>query len=184
MSAVAHILFDAAGQQDALVINAGITPDGATILILGHGRNPDGTEDRRPRLYSRRLDSYDVKPIPGTDDVTSLTVSPDGRSLAFISRVSEQSDQRRIAKVPIDGSAPPVVLADWNDSWNAAFVWLEDGDLLIPMRAGEEASFFRLPTGGGAPKPPMKLDTGRRTSWNSTSPWPCGSSYWPKTSSA
>jgi serine/threonine-protein kinase len=142
------------------VTGAGITPDGGTILIVGFGRNSDGTEERRPRAYTRRLDSYDVKPIPGTDDVGNVVSSPDGRWVAFISRISEQTAQRRVSKVQVDGSAPPVVLADWNDDWNTSFVWLEDGDLLIPTRAADEASFLRLPTGGGPAKPTMKIDTG------------------------
>jgi serine/threonine-protein kinase len=142
------------------VIGAGIMPDGGTLIIRGFRRNPDGTEDRWPRLFTRRLDSYEVRLLPGTEDANNVTASPESRWVAFISRISEQAAQRRISKVLVDGSAPPVVLGDWNDEWNPNFVWLEDNDLLIAARAGDEASFFRLPTGNGPPKPPTKLDTG------------------------
>jgi Tol biopolymer transport system component len=85
-------------------------------------------------------------------------MSPDGRWLAFVATLSEESSQRRIAKVPVDGSSPPVALADWDDDWDASIAWLGDGDLLITSNNGTK--FFRLPSGGGPPKPAMKFDTG------------------------
>ena len=78
--------------------------------------------------------------------------------MAFVATVSEQSTQQRIAKVLVDGSSPPVVLSDWDDDWSTSVVWLEDGDLLVSSNRGTK--FFRLPTNGGAAKPPMAIDTG------------------------
>jgi hypothetical protein len=60
--------------------------------------------------------------------------------------------------VAVDGSAPPVALADWDNNWTPWFTWLEDGDLLIPSDNGTK--FFRLPTNGGPAKPAVKIDTG------------------------
>ena len=45
--------------------------------------------------------------------------------------MSEQSSQSQLEKVPVDGSAPPVKLADWDNDWDHRYVWLEDDDLLI-----------------------------------------------------
>jgi len=137
---------------------AAITRDGRTLIVGGNPRRPDGTDDPRGRIYARRLDEYEFKSIPGTEGVQGATQSPDGRWLAFIASVSEQSTQQRIAKVPIDGSSPPVVLSDWDDGWSTNVVWLEDGDLLVASERG--TTFFRLPTNGGAARPPIEVDTG------------------------
>jgi Tol biopolymer transport system component len=140
------------------VASASITPDGKTMIVTGFPRNPDGSEAPRPRLYTRRLDEYDLRPLPGTDGVEFLTWSPDGQSIALVATISDQSSHRRLSRVRLDGNAPPVVLTDWDDGWTNSITWLEDGDLLILSNNG--AKFFRLPSGGGAPKPVMPLDTG------------------------
>ena len=137
---------------------AGISTDGRTLIVGGNPRRPDGTDEPRGRIYTRRLDDYEFKAIPGTEGVQDSAQSPDGKWLVFVATVSEQSSLRRIAKVPVDGSSPPVALADWDDDWSTSVVWLEDGDLLVSANRGRK--FFRLPTNGGAAKPAMDLDTG------------------------
>jgi serine/threonine-protein kinase len=137
---------------------AEITVDGRTLIVGGNARRSDGTDEPRGRIYTRRLDEYEFKSIPGTEGVQGAAQSPDGRWLVFVATVSEQSTQQRIAKVPVDGSTPPVALSDWDDDWGTNVVWLEDGDLLVTSNRGTK--FFRLPTNGGAAKPPMPVDTG------------------------
>jgi serine/threonine-protein kinase len=137
---------------------AGITKDGTTLIVSGISRRPDGTDEPRGRIYTRRLDEYEFKAIPGTEGAEGVAQSPDGRWLVFVATVSEQSTQKRIAKVPIDGSTPPVTLSDWDDDWGTNVAWLEDGDLLVSSNFGTK--FFRLPANGGAAKPPMAIDTG------------------------
>ena len=151
---------------------AGITADGRTLIIAGVPRKPDGTEELRARLYTRRLDEYEIKPIPGTDGVQIYTMSPDGMWLAFVATLSGETSQRRLAKVPVDGSSPPVALVDWDDDWGSTIVWLGDGDILITSSNGTK--FLRIPSGGGAPTPGKKLDTGqapRRPGGASASAW-------------
>ncbi len=137
---------------------AGTTVDGRTLIVSGTALRPDGTEEPRGRIYTRRLDDYEFKSIPGTEGVQSFAQSTDGKWLVFVATVSEQSTQRRIAKVPVDGSSPPVAFADWDDDWSTSVAWLEDGDLLVSANRGRK--FFRLPTNGGAAKPAMDIDTG------------------------
>ena len=137
---------------------AQITPDGRALLVSGVHRNKDGSLDPRARLYVRRLDDYELKPLAGTEGAVNWTVSPDGKSVALVATISEQNSQRQLLRMPLDGSAPPVKLADFEDRWENNFAWLEDGDLLIVSDAGTK--FFRLPTGGGPVKPAMTIDTG------------------------
>jgi Tol biopolymer transport system component len=134
-----------------------ITPDGRTIVLSGQARRPDGTTDPVVRLYARPIDRFELKPIAGTENVQQITLSPDGQWIAFLAPISEETSQRRLSKVPLDGNLPPVALADWNDAWGS-FTWLEGGDLLITMDASTR--FFRLPSGGGPPGQPVKLDLG------------------------
>ena len=138
----------------------GFTATGSNLLMFGFPKQPDGTEGRRAQVYFRPFDHYEFKPIPGTDGATSYWRSPEGRWLAIRALVSEQSSQARLLKVPLDGSSPPVALGDWEDDWED-LVWLENDDLLILAETG--ASVFRLPSGGGARKPPVKIDTGQAT---------------------
>jgi len=139
-------------------IYAGLTPDGRGILVYGSGRRADGTDEPYLRLYARRLDRYELEAVPGTERVQYGTLSPDGRWLAFLATISEESSQRRLAKVPIDGSSPPVTLTDWDEAWSASFQWLQDGDILI--FSDNSTRLVRVPSGGGPPKPAIPLDTG------------------------
>jgi serine/threonine-protein kinase len=144
---------------------AGITPDGRTVILFGYARKPDGSQEPRARIYTRRLDDYELRPIPGTEGAQSYTMSPDGKWLAFVATISEESSQRRISKVPLDGSSPPVALADWDDGWNTPVAWLGDGDLLVV--SDNSTKIFRLPSGGGAVKPAITIDTGPLTGYAS-----------------
>jgi len=140
------------------VLDAAVNPDGRTLLMFGTARKPDGTEEPRPRAYTRKLDEDSFKAIPGTEGIQNVILSPDGKWLAFVAAVSEQSSQKRLAKVAVDGSAPPVALADWDDAWISLLAWLEGGDILVTLNGG--ASYVRLPAAGGAASPPQLMDTG------------------------
>jgi serine/threonine-protein kinase len=131
---------------------------GNSLVVSGFSRNADGSAARRPRLYIRRLQDYELTPVPGTEGVEEFAVSPDGLSIAFVAAVSEQASQRRLSKVRLDGSTPPVALSDWDDAWENTLAWLQDGDLL--MVSGGGTRLVRVPSGGGPAKAAGALDTG------------------------
>src|SRR5262249_3297419 len=107
-------------------------PNGSGVIVSGIPRRPDGSGQTRSRIYTRRLDAYEFKIIPGTEGATAFYPSPEGEWIAFAATVSEQSSQVQLKKVRIDGSAPPVVIVDWENQWGfPRFIWLEDGDLLV-----------------------------------------------------
>jgi len=142
-------------------IRATFPKDGADFVILGGvGRLPDGTEERQGRVYYRQLGSYEFAAVPGSEGTITFSRSPDGRSLALIKPVSEQSTDQRLYKVTIDGSSPPVPIIDWDPDWGD-YIWLQNGDLLVMTAA--QTKFFRLPVGGGGAKPPMAFDLGQAT---------------------
>jgi hypothetical protein len=147
-----------------LEIPPGITPlwtrisrDGRTLVLLDQPNALDGPGAAQPRVFTRRLDSYDFKPMAGTEGASFAAPTRDSRSLAFIAPVSPGAPQRRLAFMPLDGSAPATTACDWKDSWYGA-VQVENGDLLI-LEGG--TTFLRLPKGASAPSAPMKLDAGR-----------------------
>jgi Tol biopolymer transport system component len=135
-----------------------LTPDGKTIVASARQVAPDGTVPATGRLYRRRIDDYAFTAIAGTDRVTATALSPDGRSVAFVATLSDQSSQRRISKVPLDGSSPPVVLADWDEAWGS-YSWPEDGNLFVVSLATDGTALIRLPANGSGPAPPMKIAT-------------------------
>lgn len=132
-----------------------ITPDGRAFVLLAQSRSGTESGEPRRRLYLRRLDRVSIDPIRGTEDAQSLTLSPDGKWVAFVAPVSRNATQRRLLKVPVDGSAPPVVLSDWDDAWSTSGAWLRSGDFLLPTERGRK--YVRLPAGGGPPGPPQEF---------------------------
>jgi serine/threonine-protein kinase len=54
-----------------------ISPDGRTLVYVG---SSDGTV----RLYARQLDTFDVRPLAGTEGALHPFFSPDGRSVGFL----------------------------------------------------------------------------------------------------
>ncbi len=141
---------------NTLPLDGLIAPDGKKVVMLAipHGQG----EDTRPRIYVRRMDQESFAPLAGTEGAApGITVSPDSRWIAFRAPASEQSTRIRVFKVPIDGSSPPVAIADAADNWvfpqgSNQMAWLDSGNLLIVANNG--ASYVLLPSGGGAPTPP------------------------------
>ena len=129
-----------------------ISPDGSRLILRG---SPDRS-DRVARLYTRRLDSYDLRPIAGSEGVQRFVFSPDGAWLAVLVRINPATDERRLIKIPVDGRAPPVTLAHWEAAWFDSFTWLDDGDLLVSRPEGREQVIFRISTATGAVGPPRK----------------------------
>jgi eukaryotic-like serine/threonine-protein kinase len=134
-------------------ITGDLTADGRAFVLLAQAKAGDEGGSRRRHLYLRRMDRATVDPIRGSEDAQSLMLSPDGKWVAFVAPVSENSTQRRLLKVPIDGSAPPIMLSNWDDAWSTGGVWLRSGDFLLTTDRGKR--YIRLPAGGNAPGPPQ-----------------------------
>ena len=138
-------------------IGANITPDGQFLVVAASRRNPDGSDDPVRRLYTRRTDDYQFTPLTGTDRVQGGTISQDGKWLAIVTPVSDQSTQRQLVRVPIDNSSPPVKIANFPDNLRS-LVWLENGDFLFTLANG--TGYVRLPRGSETPGPEISFDFG------------------------
>jgi hypothetical protein len=133
----------------------GLSRDGRTLVVRGQPKKADGTTGGTFRLYARRLDQYDFKELPGTDG-QNYFAGIQGDSALYIGAESADSPKLAVLRVPIDGSAPPTRVMDWDVSWTWV-VQAPNGDVL-GVRGGE---FVRVPRGGGAPSAPIKIDAGR-----------------------
>jgi serine/threonine-protein kinase len=134
-----------------------ITRDGRTLVVTGRPKNPEGSEALPVRVYTRRMDRYEFKELPGMEGVLGAGTDNSGRDLVFLAPISPGAPQKRLARIPIDGSAPATTITDWKDSWGG-IAELENGDFLIQEGT---AAFVRLPRAGGAPAAPVKIDAGR-----------------------
>jgi hypothetical protein len=137
------------------VTRMSITRDGRTLVVLATPKSADGSE--RPRVYTRSLDRYEFKELPGTEGTLGFMLERDNRSLDFLAPVSAGALQIRMSRIPLDGSAPATTLTDFKDTWGDS-VALEGGDFLF--MEGQSA-FVRLAKGGGLASAPVTLDAGR-----------------------
>jgi hypothetical protein len=132
-----------------------LAPRGEAIVFSGSPRKSRDPKQDLSRLYARRFDRYSAEPIEGSEGVVHFCLSPDGRWIAMLTPVAPKSSKLRLSKVPLDGSAPPLVLLDWPEDWTGPLLWLPDGDLLA--MTADLARLVRIPSGGGSPKAPVEI---------------------------
>ncbi|HEY5611077.1 MAG TPA: hypothetical protein VIL97_07710, partial [Thermoanaerobaculia bacterium] len=108
-----------------------ISPDGSKVTFQAEG------EDGKRRLWVRSLDSFDARPVEGTDNVGALTWSPDSKSIAFFA-------DGKIHRVDADGG-PVQTLGEAPQTTGLA--WGADGVILI---GSTQLGIRRISSGGGA----------------------------------
>jgi DNA-binding winged helix-turn-helix (wHTH) protein/Tol biopolymer transport system component len=103
----------------------------------------------KPRLYLRRLDRIEAKPIAGTEGGVGPFLSPDDRWVAFwVDGV--------LMKVPIDGDVPPVPLCDAHrlgvrsSAGPFGADWGADGRIVLA--AAQNVGLTVVPAEGGEPE--------------------------------
>ena len=108
-----------------------ISPDGSAIAFVASSKGVD-------RIYVRRSDEFDARPIEGTEGASDPDFSPDGRWLAFVSG-------NALYRIPATGGSR-IELAAVNDprglSWD-----VDDRILLTPESVGGVSA---VPVHGGS----------------------------------
>jgi len=137
-----------------IVFGLDIAADGSAIVFAAR---PPG--DTTSRLYLRRLDDRAARAIPGTDGAWSPAFSPDGRSIAFVYRLSE------IRVTPLEGVTVEAVASGsrlYYLRWGTdGYLYYDqdggDGLTRVPARGGTPQAFLS----GGDPESPEPLPDGR-----------------------
>ncbi len=109
-----------------------VSQDG-TMLVFA------GDTDAGRRLFLRRMDLYEVTPLPGTEGGFRPLFSPDGQSVAFLTR-------DHLKKVSLRGGEP-TVLCDAPTSYGAT--WADDGWIYFNHH---EHFLQRISENGGEPQ--------------------------------
>ena len=136
---------------------AGISQDGRFLIALARPRQKEGEQPVPLRLYRRRTDSFRFEEVAGTENISTIAWSPDGRWLYFTKAIAEGGADLRLMKTLLEGSAAPVTVKNWEASWDPAqWLPLGNGDVLVGKRGG--SAYVRVPANGVAPSAPVRFD--------------------------
>jgi eukaryotic-like serine/threonine-protein kinase len=148
--------------------NVAISPDGSRIAYV---TSPYATSAARrgiaapdpqegPGIWIRDLSALEGKPVPGTDNASSLFWSPDGRSLGFFT-------PGKLKRIDLSGGTA-VPICDVIAGGGKSGTWGAGGDILYSSVQG--ANLYRVAAAGGVPKGVIEPDPSRgetRVNW----PW-------------
>ena len=126
------------------------SPDGTRLAFIA-------TEKGQPsRVWVRRMEDEEARPVSGTEDAISVFWSPDGGSLAFFA-------SGNLKRVAADGGAA-VKIADVPRLVGLSGTWGARGDILFATVQGDD--ILRVPASGGIPTPAVRRTEGwRRVLW-------------------
>jgi serine/threonine protein kinase len=117
-----------------------LSPDGKQFVYVA---SAGGAQ----QLYLRSMDSFDAKPMQGTEGATTPFFSPDSQWIGFFAA-------GKLKKVSISGGAT-VTLCEVTDPRGATW-GLDDTIVLSPTAAG---GLSLVPAAGGTPQPLTTLDS-------------------------
>jgi serine/threonine protein kinase len=129
-----------------------LTPDGETVVFRAMDTDASGLE-RAYRLFVRDLGGDDIVEVKGSLRVLDFSLSPDGRSIAFVAEATIGA-RPELFRVPVDQSAPPQRLADWDNDLGPV-VWLND-ETIVAFQTTDYA-LRRFPASGGPSGEPMDV---------------------------
>ena len=112
--------------------------DGQFVVYSAIPENPKPGD--KSRLFLRRLDQMDAKPMAGTEGGSSPFISPDDRWVGF------WSTDMKLMRIPVEGGTP-VALCD--ALWCFGAAWGMNGTIVFA--ANENTGLSSVPANGGEP---------------------------------
>ncbi len=111
-----------------------LAPDGSRLVYVAyHGAST--------QLYARAFDSFDAKPITGTEGAENPFFSPDGQSVGYFA-------EGKMKKVTLSGGAPFTLC---NAASNRGASWVPDNNIVVALSGN--SGLFEVSAAGGTPKP-------------------------------
>jgi Tol biopolymer transport system component len=124
-----------------------IAPDGRTVVFSA--TDPQG----KRVLWVRALDSFDARPLNGTEGATRAFWSPDSRMIAFFA-------DGKLKKADIAGG-PPQTICDAPTGSDGS--WSPEGVILFDGRGNDP--IWRVPAAGGVAKVEVTGQGGQGAGW-------------------
>jgi serine/threonine-protein kinase len=128
-----------------------LSPDGSLLVFAGE-------QNGRSQLFARHLDSFEARPIAGTEGAYAPFFSPDGRSLAFFAA-------NMLKKISLEGGQP-VTVCEARTAQGGA--WGPDDTIIFADAEG--GRLVRVAASGGEPKPIIAPDDLPSEYWGYSSP--------------
>jgi Tol biopolymer transport system component len=125
----------------AVLRTLALSPDGTQLVYVAD------TADGKRGLWVRALDSFETRPLAGTDNADLPFWSADSRTIGFFA----DNKLKRIEA----GSGPALALTDVG---GVGGTWSRDGTILY---SGPSGPIYRVPASGGAVTAVTKLDASR-----------------------
>ena len=120
-----------------------ISPDGRRIVYRLN------TEDGKELLWVRALDSFDARPLVGTDGALQPFWSPDSRSIGFFAST-------KLKRIDLSGGAAQTLC---DAPSNVSGAWGRDGTIIFSR--GVASGLYRVTMAGGTPVQLTQVDASR-----------------------
>jgi eukaryotic-like serine/threonine-protein kinase len=139
-----------------------LSADGQTVVFQGRRRVKAGQPPAEIELYVRRLDDLEVRRLPGTGGAASISISPDGRRVAF-------AERQQLSLVELRGASPTMV-ATLPAGFIGGTTWLTNDSivvavgtslLVIDVRGGGRRVLYGPDPRGRQPAGPQWVESGR-----------------------
>ncbi|HEV8128551.1 MAG TPA: protein kinase [Candidatus Eisenbacteria bacterium] len=114
--------------DDWIVSGQNLSADGSTIVVKARTTTKAGGAVQ-DQLFVRRVDQRRIVPIPGTEGVLGSGFSPDSKWIYFS---AQTGGEPRMLRVPVDGSAPALVLSRYPAGWVGGAV-MRSGDVIVGL---------------------------------------------------